>query len=132
VRPGDRAAENFALALGAVWAGSFTAAPPEPLDAALIFAPVGALVPAALRATAKGRTVVCARVHMSDIPAFSYRLLWEERIVRSVAPRRRRVSRPGAEAGVKTEIETFPLAQANAAFARLRGGQLRGAAVLVP
>ncbi len=136
VRPGDRAAEDFALALGAVWAGSSTAVPPEPLDAALIFAPVGALVPAALRATAKGGTVVCAGIHMSDIPAFPYRLLWEERIVRSVANLTRRDAEEflalAPKAGVKTEIETFPLAQANAALARLRGGQLRGAAVLVP
>lgn len=136
VRPGDRAAQEFALGLGAVWAGSSEEAPPEPIDAALIFAPVGALVPAALRATVKGGTVVCAGIHMSDIPAFPYRLLWEERIIRSVANLTRRDAEEflalAPNAGVKTAIETFPLAQANNALARLRGGELRGAAVLVP
>jgi propanol-preferring alcohol dehydrogenase len=110
--------------------------PPEPLDAALIFAPVGALVPAALRATAKGGTVVCAGIHMSDIPSFPYRILWEERTVRSVANLTRRDAREFLElapkAGVRTTVETFPLARANDALARLRQGSLRGAAVLIP
>jgi alcohol dehydrogenase, propanol-preferring len=136
VRPGDAAAEQFASELGAVWAGSSEAMPPDPLDAALIFAPVGSLVPAALRATAKGGTVVCAGIHMSDIPAFPYRLLWEERIVRSVANLTRRDAEEflalAPKAGVKTTIEVFALAQANDALARLRGGKLQGAAVLVP
>jgi propanol-preferring alcohol dehydrogenase len=136
VRPGDRAAEEFARDFGAAWAGSSEEVPPEPLHAALIFAPVGALVPAALRATAKGGTVVCAGIHMSDIPAFPYRLLWEERIVRSVANLTRRDAEEflalAPKAGVKTVVEIFPLTQANDALARLRRGELRGAAVLVP
>jgi propanol-preferring alcohol dehydrogenase len=136
VRPGDVAAQRFAGDLGAVWAGSSEEMPPEPLDAALIFAPVGSLVPTALRATVKGGTVICAGIHMSDIPAFPYRLLWEERTVRSVANLTRRDGEEflmlAPKAGVKTVIETLPLAQANDALARLRGGQLRGAAVLVP
>jgi alcohol dehydrogenase, propanol-preferring len=136
VRPGDAAAQRFARELGAVWTGGSDEIPPEKLDAALIFAPVGALVPAALRATAKGGTVVCGGIHMSDIPAFPYRLLWEERIVRSVANLTRRDAEEflalAPRAGVKTAIEVFPLAQANEALACLRGGALRGAAVLVP
>jgi propanol-preferring alcohol dehydrogenase len=136
VRPGDDAAAAFARDLGAVWAGSSKEMPPEPLDAALIFAPVGGLVPAALRATAKGGTVVCAGIHMTDIPTFPYRLLWEERIVRSVANLTRRDGEGflalAPKAGVKTTIETFPLGEANTALASLRGGKLRGAAVLVP
>jgi propanol-preferring alcohol dehydrogenase len=136
VRPGDRAAQEFARDLGAVWAGSSEEVPPEPLDAALIFAPVGALVPAALRATAKGGTVVCAGIHMSDIPAFPYRILWEERVVRSVANLTRRDAEEflalAPRVGVKTTIEVFPLCEANDALARLRRGELLGAAVLVP
>jgi propanol-preferring alcohol dehydrogenase len=136
VRPGDAAAQRFARELGAAWTGGSDDMPPETLDAALIFAPVGALVPAALRATAKGGTVVCGGIHMSDIPAFPYRLLWEERIVRSVANLTRRDAEEflalAPRAGVKTAIEIYPLAQANEALARLRGGALRGAAVLVP
>jgi propanol-preferring alcohol dehydrogenase len=136
VRPGDEAARDFARELGAVWAGGSDEAPPQPLDAALIFAPVGALVPAALRAVAKGGTVVCAGIHMSDIPAFPYRILWEERVIRSVANLTRRDAEEflalAPKAGVKTAIEVFPLAEANDALARLRGGALRGAAVLVP
>jgi propanol-preferring alcohol dehydrogenase len=135
-RPGDSAAQAFARELGAVWAGNSEEMPPEPLDAALIFAPVGALVPAALRATAKGGTVVCAGIHMSDIPSFPYRILWEERTVRSVANLTRRDAREFLElapkAGVRTTVETFPLARANDALARLRQGSLRGAAVLIP
>ena len=136
VRPGDGTAQAFARELGAVWAGSSDEMPPEPLDAALIFAPVGALVPAALRATVKGGTVVCAGIHMSDIPSFPYRILWEERSVRSVANLTRRDAQEFLElapkAGVRTTIETFPLARANDALARLRQGRLRGAAVLIP
>jgi len=136
VRPGDSTAQAFARELGAVWAGSSDEMPPEPLDAALIFAPVGALVPRALRATVKGGTVVCAGIHMSDIPSFPYRILWEERTVRSVANLTRRDAEDFLElapkAGVRTTIETFPLARANDALACLRQGRLRGAAVLIP
>ena len=135
-RPGDRAAQEFARGLGAVWAGGSDEMPPEKLDAALIFAPVGALVPAALAATRKGGTVVCGGIHMSDIPAFPYRLLWEERVVRSVA----NLTRQDAEeflalaprAGVRTTTQVYPLADANRALADLRTGALQGAAVLVP
>ena len=135
-RPGDRAAQEFARGLGAVWAGDSDETPPEPLDAALIFAPVGALVPAALAATRKGGTVVCGGIHMSDIPSFPYRLLWEERVVRSVA----NLTRADAEeflalapqAGIHTATQTYPLAKANRALADLRQGTLHGAAVLVP
>jgi len=135
-RPGDTAAQDFARSLGAAWAGDSTTAPPEPLDAALIFAPVGALVPAALAATKKAGTVVCGGIHMSDIPAFPYRLLWEERVVRSVANLTRHDAEEflalAPEAGVRTETVTYPLDQANAALADLRSGALQGAAVLVP
>jgi len=136
VRPGDRAAAAFARGLGAVWAGGSDEMPPELLDAALIFAPVGALVPAALSATGKGGVVVCAGIHMSDIPAFPYRLLWEERVVRSVANLTRRDAEEflalAPKAGVKTTIESYPLAEANKALDHLRRGALTGAAVLVP
>ncbi len=135
-RPGDRAAQDFARGLGAVWAGGSDETPPEPLDAALIFAPVGALVPAALAATRKGGTVVCGGIHMSDIPAFPYRLLWEERVVRSVANLTRRDAEEflalAPAAGITTTTRTYPLAQANQALADLRSGALEGAAVLVP
>jgi propanol-preferring alcohol dehydrogenase len=135
-RPGDEAAQAFARRLGAEWAGGSDTLPPVPLDAAIIFAPVGALVPAALRATAKGGTVVCGGIHMSDIPSFPYRLLWEERIVRSVA----NLTRQDAEEflalapriPVTTEVEVFALDRANEALGRLRNGELTGAAVLVP
>jgi propanol-preferring alcohol dehydrogenase len=135
-RPGDAAAQDFARALGATWAGGSDEAPPEPLDAAILFAPVGALVPAALAATRKGGTVVCGGIHMSDIPAFPYRLLWGERVVRSVA----NLTRDDAAAflalaptvPVRCAVETFPLAEAEAALDRLRRGRLTGAAVLVP
>jgi propanol-preferring alcohol dehydrogenase len=135
-RTGDIAAQDFARELGAAWAGDSTTAPPEPLDAALIFAAVGALVPAALRATAKGGTVVCAGIHMSDIPAFPYRILWEERVVRSVA----NLTRQDAVAflalapkvPVITSVQAYPLAKANQALDDLRDGRLQGAAVLVP
>ena len=135
-RPGDLAAQDFARGLGAVWAGGSDAMPPEPLDAALIFAPVGALVPAALAATRKGGTVVCGGIHMSDIPAFSYSLLWEERIVRSVANLSRRDAEEflalAPRAGIHTTTVTYPLTAANQALDDLRSGALQGAAVLVP
>ncbi|MFO1143661.1 MAG: zinc-dependent alcohol dehydrogenase family protein [Amaricoccus sp.] len=135
-RSGDAAAQAFALRLGAVWAGGSEATPPEPLDAAILFAPVGALLPAALAATRKGGIVICGGIHMSDIPAFPYRLLWGERQVRSVA----NLTRADAEeflalapgVPVRCEIETFPLGEANMALERLRAGRLTGAAVLVP
>ena len=135
-RPGDLAAQDFARSLGAEWAGDSTALPPEPLDAALIFAPVGSLVPAALAATKKGGTVVCGGIHMSDIPSFPYRILWEERVLRSVANLTRRDAEEflalAPEAGVRTKTVTYPLDRANAALGDLRSGALRGAAVLVP
>ena len=134
-RPGDQAAQRFALRLGAVWAGDSTATPPEPLDAALIFAPVGALIPAALKATDKGGRVVSGGIHMSDIPAFPYRLLWEERQVRSVANLTRRDGEEllalAPQVPVRTEVQTFALEQANEALDRLRAGRIEGAAVLV-
>lgn len=135
-RAGDTEAQNFARSLGAEWAGSSDGPAPEPLDAALIFAPVGALVPAALRAVAKGGTVVCAGIHMSDIPSFPYRILWEERVVRSVANLTRRDAEEflalAPQVPVQTHTLPFPLDQANAALTRLRNGELQGAAVLVP
>ncbi len=133
-RTGDTAAQNFARSLGAVWAGGSEEAPLEPLDAAIIFAPVGALVPAALRAVKKGARVVCGGIHMSDIPSFPYRILWEERQVLSVANLTRDDAREflatAAACGVKTEVVRYPLAQANAALDDLRSGRLQGAAVL--
>jgi propanol-preferring alcohol dehydrogenase len=134
-RPGDIEGQQFARALGAVWAGASDEPPPEELDAAILFAPVGGLVPLALRAVAKGGTVVCAGIHMSDIPSFPYHLLWGERTVRSVANLTRRDGEEflalAPKVPVWTEVQTFPLAQANEALARLRSGQVRGAAVLV-
>ena len=132
-RPGDRDGQQFARDLGAVWAGGSDQVPPEELDAAILFAPAGQLVPAALRVLAKGGIVVCAGIHMSDIPSFPYRLLWGERVVRSVANLTRRdgeESCPGARVPVRTEVQTFPLDAANEALAKLRAGQIRGAAVL--
>jgi alcohol dehydrogenase, propanol-preferring len=133
-RPGDADAKSFALGLGAVWAGDSHETPPEELDAAIIYAPVGALVPAALRATAPGGTVVCAGIHMSDIPSFPYDILWRERSLRSVANLTRKDGEDflalAPKAGVKTSVETLPLDQANEALTRLREGRLRGAAVL--
>lgn len=134
-RPGDTAAQDFARALGAVWAGGSDQRPPEPLDAAIIFAPVGALVPAALRAVDRGGVVVCGGIYMSDIPAFPYAWLWEERVLRSVA----NLSRADGsgflslapQVPVRTRVTTFPLEQANEALDRLRRGALEGAAVLV-
>jgi alcohol dehydrogenase, propanol-preferring len=135
-RPGDTAAQQFARELGAGWAGGSDELPPEPLDAALIFAPVGALVPAALKATKKGGTVVCGGIHMSDIPAFPYSLLWEERVVRSVANLTRRDAEEflalAPKAGVCPTTRVYPLADANRALQDLRSGALTGAAVLVP
>jgi len=135
-RPGDLPAQAFARSLGAEWAGGSDEAPPEPLDAALIFAPVGALVPASLAATKKGGTVVAGGIHMSDIPSFPYRILWEERELRSVANLTRRDAEEflalAPAAGVRTGTVTYPLDSANQALADLRGGTLQGAAVLVP
>jgi len=134
VRPGDEPARAFALELGCEWAGPSDARPPEELDAAIVFAPAGELVPAALRATAKGGVVVCAGIHMSDIPSFPYELLWGERAIRSVANLTRRDGSEFLELAprvpVRTEVETFPLEQANEALDRLRRGDVRGAAVL--
>jgi propanol-preferring alcohol dehydrogenase len=135
-RAGDTAAQDFARALGAVWAGGAEERPPEPLDAAIIFAPVGALVPLALAAVKKGGRVVCGGIHMSDIPGFPYRLLWEERKILSVANLTRADAREflaiAPRAGVKTQVTRYPLAAANEALADLREGRLQGAAVLVP
>ena len=134
-RAGDVAAQAFARELGAVWAGDSEATPPEPLDVAILFAPVGALVPTALRAVVKGGTVVCAGIHMGDIPSFPYELLWGERVVRSVANLTRRDGEDflalAPAVPVRTTIERFPLEQANEALERLRAGTVRGAAVLV-
>jgi propanol-preferring alcohol dehydrogenase len=135
-RPGDAAGQAFARKLGCAWAGDSTARPPELLDAALLFAPVGALVPAALAASRKGAVVVCAGIHMSDIPAFPYALLWGERSVRSVANLTRADGaaflRAASEARVRPAVRTYPLEQANAALEDLRRGALEGAAVLLP
>lgn len=135
-RPDDTRAQRFALDLGARWAGGSDVAPPERLDAAIIFAPVGALVPAALRALNKGGTLVCGGIHMSDIPSLPYALLWEERVIRSVANLTRadgqEFLRLAGEIPITTHVETFPLAEANAALQTLRSGNLSGAAVLVP
>lgn len=135
-RPDDEESQRFALALGAVWAGAAGEMPPVPLDAALLFAPVGALVPAALQALAKGGTVVCAGIHMSDIPRFPYRILWGERRIQSVANLTRRDAEAflalAPKVPVRTHATPLPLGQANEALARLRQGRLQGAAVLVP
>ena len=135
-RKGDTAAQAFARSLGAVWAGGSEEMPPERLDAAIIFAPVGALVPAALRAVKKGGRVVCGGIHMSDIPSFPYALLWEERHVLSVANLTREDAHEflsvAPKAGVQCEVTRYPLAQANEALSDLRDGRLQGAAVLMP
>jgi len=135
-RPGDLDAQRFARELGAEWAGPSDAAPPELLDAAILFAPVGALVPAALRALDKGGAVICGGIHMSDIPAFPYRILWEERVVRSVANLTRRDAREflalAPQIPIRTHTEVFALEDGAMAIARLRAGALRGSAVLVP
>jgi len=133
-RSGDTEGQKFALSLGATWAGGSDQSPPEPLDAAMIFAPVGSLVPAALKAVRKGGSVVCAGIHMSDIPAFPYDILWGERSVRSVANLTRKDGedffRIVEKIPVHTTTETFPLGEAETALRRLRQGQLQGAAVL--
>ena len=135
-RPGDGAAQALALRLGAAWAGGSDEPPPEELDAAIIFAPVGALVPIALRAIRKGGSVVCGGIHMSDIPRFPYADLWGERIIRSVANLTRQDGEdffPLVErAGIRATVQTFPLAAANDALEALRAGRISGAAVLVP
>jgi len=135
-RRGDMEAQAFARSLGAVWAGASDAAPPEPLDAAIIYAPAGELVPAALRAVRKGGRVVCAGIHMSDIPSFPYSILWGERQIVSVANLARTDAeaflRIAPQAGIETRVTTYPLAQANEALDDLRSGRLQGAAVLVP
>ena len=133
-RPGDHEGQAFARQLGAVWVGGSDELPPEPLEAALIFAPVGALVPQALRALEKGGTVVCAGIHMSDIPAFPYALLWEERVVRSVANLTRQDGEEflsiAPQVPVRTEVQVYRLEDANRALDDLRAGRVRGAAVL--
>jgi propanol-preferring alcohol dehydrogenase len=133
-KPGDAAGQEFARRLGAVWAGDSTEPPPEELDAAIIFAPVGSLLPAALRAVRKAGVVVCGGIHMSDIPSFPYELLWGERVVRSVANLTRTDGEEllsiAPKVPVRTEVETFPLEQANEALDRLRAGRIQGAAVL--
>jgi alcohol dehydrogenase, propanol-preferring len=135
-KPGDVPAQTFARELGVTWAGASNEAPPRPLDAALLFAPVGALVPEALSRTAPGGVVVCAGIHMSDIPAFPYRLLWEERTVRSVANLTRDDARDflaiAATGFIRTHTVVYPLARANDALSDLRSGRLSGAAVLRP
>jgi alcohol dehydrogenase, propanol-preferring len=135
-RPGDDEAQTFARDLGAAWAGASGEAPPEPLDAAILFAPVGALVPEALRRTARGGTVVCAGIHMSDIPGFPYRILWEERTLRSVANLTRRDAEEflalAPKVPVRTHTTDYPLAEANRALDDLRCGRIKGAAVLRP
>jgi propanol-preferring alcohol dehydrogenase len=135
-RTGDTEAQAFARRLGATWAGGSEEMPPEALDAAIIFAPVGALVPAALRAVKKGGRVVCGGIHMSDIPSFPYRILWEERQLLSVANLTRDDAHEflavAPQAGVRTEVTRYPLAQANEALGDLREGRVQGAAVLIP
>jgi propanol-preferring alcohol dehydrogenase len=133
-RPADESGRRFARALGAAWAGSTDRTPPEPLDAAILFAPAGELVPVALRAVRKGGVVVCAGIHMSDIPSFPYRILWEERVLRSVANLTRRDGEEFLDllerVPVRTEVERFPLDAANEALEALRAGRVRGSAVL--
>ena len=133
-RDGDEGGQGFARSLGAVWAGGSGEPPPEPLDAAIVFAPIGELVPAALRAVRPGGVVVCAGIHMSDIPSFPYELLWEERELRSVANLTRRDGLEfmprAAEAGIAAETTSYPLEAANAALGDLRAGRVRGSAVL--
>jgi alcohol dehydrogenase, propanol-preferring len=135
-RRDDREAQEFARSLGAVWAGNSDQVPPTSLDAAIIFAPAGELVPRALKAVAKGGRVVCGGIHMSDIPGFPYELLWQERSVCSVANLTRRDGEEffalAPRVPVRTTVQTFPLSEANEALNRLRAGQIRGAAVLVP
>ena len=135
-RPGDLVAQKFALDMGAIWAGDSDQTPPQALDAAIIFAPVGALVPSALRAVRKAGIVVCGGIHMSDIPAFPYQILWGERVLRSVANLTRQDAIDFLELApkipIQTKIEEFPLEHANLALDALRTGKLTGAAVLIP
>ena len=135
-RPGDHETQAFARELGATWSGDSTSLPPQPLDAAIIYAPVGELVPLALAATTKGGTVVCAGIHMSDIPRFPYSLLWGERVLRSVANLTRRDGEEflslAARVDLRVQTQRYPLRQANQALDDLRRGRVRGAAVLVP
>jgi propanol-preferring alcohol dehydrogenase len=134
-RPGDFDSQEFARELGAVWTGGSDALPPEELDAAILYAPVGSLVPSALRALSKGGVVVCAGIHMSDIPSFAYEILWGERSIRSVANLTRRDGEEflalAGRVQIATSVEPFPLGKANDALARLRAGEIRGAAVLM-
>jgi alcohol dehydrogenase, propanol-preferring len=134
-KPGDMAGQRFARELGASWTGDSSTAPPEKMDAAILFAPVGALIPEALRHTVKGGTVVCAGIHMSDVPGFPYSILWGERSVRSIANLTRRDGeeflRIAPEAGIRTVVETFRLEDANEALRRQSDGRIRGAAVLM-
>lgn len=136
VRPGDEAAERFAIEMGAAWAGPSSAPPPEELDAAILFAPAGALVPLALRAVARGGVVVCGGIHMSDIPSFPYEILWGERVLRSVANLTRRDGEEflalAPRVPVRTEVHTYPLGDAGRALEDLRAGAFSGAAVVVP
>jgi alcohol dehydrogenase, propanol-preferring len=133
-KPGDVQGQEFARSLGSIWAGGSDEQPPDKLDAAIIFAPVGALVPAALSILTKGGTVVCGGIHMSDIPSFSYNLLWEERVVRSVANLTRQDGKEflalAPKVPVRVKVQVFPLDQANAALDQLRAGKIDGAAVL--
>lgn len=133
-RPGDRAGQDFARALGAEWAGGSDRDPPEALDAGIIFAPVGSLVPTALGHVVRGGTVVCAGIHMSDIPRFPYRILWGERVIRSVANLTRKDGeeflRVAPRVGIRTEVQTYGLSDANEALEDLRAGRVRGAAVV--
>jgi propanol-preferring alcohol dehydrogenase len=135
-RAGDEGAQSFALELGATWAGGSEEKPPEQLDAAIIFAPVGELVPLALKALAPGGTVVCGGIHMSDIPSFPYSSLWEERVLRSVANLTRLDAKEmldlAPEAGVHTKVSVYELGDANRALDDLRHGRFTGAAVIVP
>lgn len=135
-KPGDYVGQDFARQLGAEWAGDSTQPPPRAMDAAILFAPVGALVPEALRHVAKGGSVVCAGIHMSDIPAFPYSILWGERTLRSVANLTRQDGEAflaiAAQAPIKTHVQTFALADANLALAQLKSGRIQGAAVLIP
>jgi propanol-preferring alcohol dehydrogenase len=136
VAPGDDDALTFARDMGAAWAGFSNQPPPSPLDNAIIFAPVGPLVPEALSRVAPGGVVVCAGIHMSDVPSFPYRLLWEERTIRSVANLTRRDAREflalAGELPLRTRVHTYPLADANRALDDMRAGRFSGAAVLIP
>lgn len=135
-RPGDIEGQEFARSMGAVWAGGSDQQPPDILDAAIIFAPVGVLVPTALRAVAKGGVVVCAGIHMSDIPSFPYHILWEERVLRSVANLTRQDGEEflalAPQIPIQTQVSCYPLTEANEALDSLRSGKIQGAAVLVP